>query len=74
MPHCPRVEMRMECPECGYPFCEAMYPLDKRLPHMEEEDMQIVDKEIALFENKLRLAGESLDDGFGGELDGSAGG
>lgn len=30
---CPRVEMRMECPECEYPLSEARYPLDERLPH-----------------------------------------
>ena len=30
---CPRVEMRMECPECGYPYSEAKYALDERVPH-----------------------------------------
>lgn len=30
---CKRVDMRMECPECGYPYSEAMYPLDPSVPH-----------------------------------------
>lgn len=30
---CPRVAMRMECPECRYPFSEAMYPLDLLIRH-----------------------------------------
>ena len=30
---CPRVKMRMECPECEYPFHEALYKLDNRVPH-----------------------------------------
>jgi hypothetical protein len=31
--HCPRVARRMECPECGYPYSEARYALDLRIPH-----------------------------------------
>jgi hypothetical protein len=34
---CPRVAVRMECPECGYPFSEALLPLDPTIPH---EDVQ----------------------------------
>jgi len=30
---CPRVEMRMECPECGYPYSEAALELDTSVPH-----------------------------------------
>ena len=36
---CPRVDLRMECPECGYPFCEAMYMLDPRIPHLDTEEV-----------------------------------
>lgn len=25
---CPRVQQRIECPDCGYPYSEAQYPLD----------------------------------------------
>jgi hypothetical protein len=31
---CPRVRQRMECPECGYPFSEAMVGLDESVPHV----------------------------------------
>lgn len=30
---CPRVYMRMECPECGYPLCDARYGLEAHVPH-----------------------------------------
>lgn len=30
---CNRVYERMECPECGYPYSEAMYPLDESIRH-----------------------------------------
>ena len=30
---CPRVAMRMECEECGYPYCEAELPTDAHTPH-----------------------------------------
>lgn len=30
---CNRIAMRMECPECGYPYCEANIPLDKSIEH-----------------------------------------
>jgi hypothetical protein len=32
---CPRVWQRMECPECGYPYSEAYYPLNPAIPHIE---------------------------------------
>ena len=32
---CKRVDMRMECPECGYPYSEAAFPLDEQVPHTE---------------------------------------
>ena len=28
MSPCPRVKARIECPECGYPYSEAMYSLN----------------------------------------------
>lgn len=31
--HCLRVRRRMECPECGYPYSEAIYSLDEAVPH-----------------------------------------
>ena len=31
---CPRVQQRMECPECAYPFSEAMVGLDESVPHV----------------------------------------
>ena len=34
-PRCLRVQMRMECPECGYPYSEALLPLDPRVAHSE---------------------------------------
>ena len=37
---CPRVRMRMECPECGYPISEARYELDPSVPH-EQEDPEL---------------------------------
>lgn len=30
---CPRVWLRMECPECGYPYSEALYSTVKSIPH-----------------------------------------
>lgn len=30
---CPRVELRMECPECGYPYSEAAWSLVLEIPH-----------------------------------------
>ena len=54
---CPRIEVRMECPECGYPLCEARYILDERLPHMEEEDLAVV-------QHALENGQYTLDDGF----------
>lgn len=33
---CPRVQMFMECPECGYPYSEAALPLDEAVPHLPE--------------------------------------
>jgi len=32
-PGCPRVTLRMECLECGYPYSEAMYPTNIVVPH-----------------------------------------
>lgn len=29
MNKCPRVQARIECPECGYPFSEAYYALSE---------------------------------------------
>lgn len=29
---CPRVLMRMECEACGYPYTEARYPTDPKVP------------------------------------------
>lgn len=40
---CPRVEMRMECPECGYSLSEATLPLDKELPHMLTDSQYLID-------------------------------
>jgi hypothetical protein len=34
---CPRVQLCMECPECGYPYSEALYELDPAVPHLPEE-------------------------------------
>ncbi len=30
---CPRVAQRMECPECGYLYCEALFKLDYSVFH-----------------------------------------
>lgn len=30
---CPRIMLRMECQECGYPYSEAMYPTNPNVPH-----------------------------------------
>ena len=38
---CPRVNQRMECPECHYPFSEAAHALDLKIPHMNEIDLII---------------------------------
>jgi hypothetical protein len=37
---CPRVQLRMECLECGYPYSEAMLPLDPRVPHVDENQTE----------------------------------
>ncbi len=31
---CPRVAFRMECPECGYPYSEALFSLNTKMPHL----------------------------------------
>lgn len=35
---CPRVRIRMECPECGYPLTEARYSLDRRISHRDNNN------------------------------------
>ena len=43
---CPRVEYRMECPECKYPYSEAKHPLDCTLPHYLTSSLDVVEEEI----------------------------
>lgn len=50
---CPRVEARMECPECGYPHSEARYPLDKRLPHLQTKCEDLIMEIIHEWEGTL---------------------
>ena len=35
---CPKLARRIECNECGYPYCEARYGDDGSLPHLERLD------------------------------------
>lgn len=58
MPECPRVAMRMECPECGYPYCEAMFPLDKRLPHFLTYLEDVIEETIFAYEEELKKGHE----------------
>ena len=47
---CPRVQYRMECPECGYPYSEAIYSLDSALPHYLASDYLCIETTISNYE------------------------
>ena len=52
---CPRVAFRMECSECGYPYSEALFSLNTKMPHLLTENKEEINKIIIQYYQSLSL-------------------
>ena len=48
---CPRVAFRMECPECGYPYSEALFSLNIKMPHSLTKNKKEIKQIIMQYQN-----------------------
>ena len=52
---CPRVYFRMECIECGYPYSEALFSLNTKMPHLLTKNKKEIKQIIMQYFQDLSL-------------------